>query len=225
MDALPDFKTFPGGTMAGSDNNSNSKINMNLPDQASPVSTPVEIPYRPRNAWKGEVLSVNGYIEKNHDRNPFLSRLYARICLNCEEAALRRLKGVRGVPQFIERPSRTSIRMTAVPGVPLGKLKKGDLSELCFSRIKETVAEIHERGVAHCDLHNRNILINNDEPYIIDFATAYVRGRLLFMDKRIFESLKKLDLQRLYKVERKFLGRGTPPKMFFLYNIIKGLKR
>ena len=194
-------------------------------DQDTTDSMEVVIPYRPRNAWKGEVRFVDGCIEKNHDVNPFFSRLYARICLNFEEAALRRLKGVRGVPQFISRPSRTSIRMTAVPGVPLEKLKRGDLSELCFNRIKETVAEIHKLGVAHCDLHNRNILIHNDDPYIIDFATAFTRGRFPFLDRWVFEPLSKLDLQRVYKVERKFLGRGTPPKMFFIYNLIKGLKK
>lgn len=224
MDELSDFNAFPEGETTDPEKISNSK-KRSFSDQAAYVSEPVDIPYRPRNMWKGEVRFVDGCIEKNHDMNPFLSRLYARICLNCEESALRMLKGVRGIPQFIARPTGTSIRMTVVPGVPLGKLKKGDLSELCFSRIKETVAEIHGRGVAHCDLHNRNILIDNDEPYIIDFATAYVRGRFPVMDKRIFESLKKLDLMRLYKVERKFFGRGEPPRMFFLYNIIKGLKR
>jgi RIO-like serine/threonine protein kinase len=196
-----------------------------LTEHGAPVPRNVVIPYRPRNAWKGEVRFIDGCIEKNHDANPFLSRLYARICLNFEEAALKRLKGIRGVPQFISRPTRTSIRMTAVPGVPLEKFKRGDLSELCFSRIKETVAEIHKQGVAHCDLHNRNILIDNDNPYIIDFATAYTRGHFPFIDRRVFEPLAKLDLQRIYKVERKFFGRGTPPKMFFIYNIIKGLKR
>ena len=210
--------------MADSDKISDLK-DAALPEQASSGSMTVDIPYRPRNAWKGEVCFVEGCIEKNHDSNSFLSRVYARICLNFEEAALKRLKGVRGVPQFISRPTRTSLRMTAVPGVPLGKLKRGDLSELCFSRIKETVEEMHRQGVAHCDLHNRNILIDKDDAYIIDFATAYTRGRFPFFDRMVFTPLAKLDIQRLYKVERKFFGRGTPPKMFFIYKIIKGLKR
>jgi hypothetical protein len=196
-----------------------------LKDQGATDFIEVVIPYRPRNAWKGEVRFVDGCIEKNHDANSFFSRLYARICLNFEEAALRRLEGVRGVPQFISRPTKTSIRMTAVPGVPLEKLKRGNLSEPCFSLIKETVAEMHKLGVAHCDLHNRNILIDNEEPYIIDFATAYTRGRFPLLDRWVFEPLSRLDLQRVYKVERKFFGRGAPPRMFFIYNLIKGLKK
>ncbi|MBN1626587.1 MAG: phosphotransferase [Deltaproteobacteria bacterium] len=221
---LHDYRAFPEGEMVDPEKISDPGNNM-PPDTEMPVAAPVNIPYRPRNAWKGEVRFVDGCIEKNHDMNPFLSRIYARVCLNCEESALRKLEGVRGVPQFIARPTATSIRMTAAPGVPLAKLKKGDLSELCLRRIKETVAEIHKRGVAHCDLHNRNILVDNDEPCIIDFATAYTRGRFPVIGNMIFEYLKRLDLMRLYKVERKFFGRGNPPKMFFLYNIIKGLKR
>jgi RIO-like serine/threonine protein kinase len=189
-----------------------------------PLSRPIVIPYRPRNLWKGEVRFINGCIEKDHDSNPFLPRLYARICLNLEETALKRLSGIKGVPHFIERPTRTSLRMTAVPGVPLGKLNKGDLSELCFSRIKDILDEIHRNGVAHCDLHMRNILIDNDDPYIIDFATAYTTGHFPVWDRKIFQLLTQLDLQRIYKVEKKFFGRGTPPKMFFIYKIIKGLK-
>jgi len=204
--------------------NSEEVSNLENTRQGTPFPKPMVIPYMPRNAWKGEVRFIDGYIEKNHDTNPFLPRLYARVCLNCEERALKRLKGIRGVPQFIERPTKTSIRMTAVPGMPLGKLNRGELSELCFSRLKETLLSIHEKGVAHCDLHNRNILIDNDDPYIIDFATAYTLGRLPLMDRQIFKRLAKLDLQRLYKIEKKFFGRGTPPKMFFLYNIIKGFK-
>jgi RIO-like serine/threonine protein kinase len=200
-----------------------SKTENNL--QNGPLPKPIVIPYRPRNKWKGEVRFIDGCIEKNHDLNPFLPRLYAQICLNCEEAALKKLNDVKGVPKFISRPTKTSIRMTAVPGVPLGKLKMGDLSELCFNRIKNILAEIHDKGVAHCDLHMRNILVDNDDPYIIDFATSYVRGRLPVMDSQVLERLKKLDLMRLYKVEKKFFGRGTRPEMFTVYNIIKGLKK
>jgi hypothetical protein len=194
-------------------------------EKGLPVSKPVVIPYRPRNGWKGEVRFIDGCIEKNHDLNSFLSRVYARICLRMEERALKRLKGLKGVPQFIARPTKTSIRMTSVPGVPLEKLKKGDLSELCLERIKEIVTEMHRNGVAHCDLHNRNILIDHDEAYIIDFATAYTTGRLPILDHKVFDLLSRLDLHRLYKVEKKFFGRGKPPKMFFLYNAIKGLRK
>jgi hypothetical protein len=41
------------------------------------------------------------------------------------------------------------------------------------------------------------------------------------LDGWILKNMISLDLERLYKVERKFFDRGDPPKMFFLYRMIK----
>ena len=68
------------------------------------------------------------------------------------------------------------------------------------------------------------VLVHADKPSIIDFATVYVRGRLPLVDKSVFNLFKLLDLERLYKIEREFFGRGTPPRMFYLYRLIKGTK-
>jgi tRNA A-37 threonylcarbamoyl transferase component Bud32 len=182
------------------------------------------VPYRQRNVWKGEIRVRNGWIEKDYGAAPFFSRLYGRICLHYEAVALRRLNGVKGVPVYLGRPTRNSIRMTRLPGIPLDKLKTGELSELCFHRLQDLIHAIHGRGVAHGDLHMRNILIHGDQPSIIDFSVAYVRGRLPILDKGFFRIFMLLDLERLYKIEKTFLGTGTPPKMFYLYRLIKGVK-
>lgn len=182
------------------------------------------VPYKPRNFWKGEVRFENGWVEKDYSRAPLPSRLYARICLHWEEIALKRLQGIDGVPTYLGRPTRNSIRMTKVPGRPLDKLKTGELSESCLNRLQDLVRRIHKRGVAHGDLHMRNILIHEDTVYIIDFSTAYVRGRLPFLDKGFFRIFMLLDLECLYKVEKNFFGRGNPPDMFYLYRIVKGRK-
>ena len=182
------------------------------------------VPYRQRNIWKGEIKAENGWIEKDYGTAPFLPRLYGRICLHYEEVALRRLKGVEGVPMYLGRPKRTSIRMTRLPGIPLDKLKPGELSEICFRRFQNLVYDMHRRGVAHGDLHMRNILIHEDQPSVIDFSVAYVRGRIPILDKALFRLFELLDLERLYKIEKAFFGTGTPPKMFYIYRLIKGVK-
>jgi hypothetical protein len=182
------------------------------------------VPYRPRNFWKGDVKFENGWVEKDYSRAPLPSRLYARICLHWEEIALKRLQGIDGVPEYLGRPTRNSIRMTRVPGSPLDKLKAGEFSELCLYRLQDLVHQIHGRGVAHGDLHMRNILIHEDIAYIIDFSTAYTRGRLPLLDKGFFRIFRLLDLERLYKIEKNFFGRGTPPEMFYLYRLVKGHK-
>lgn len=184
-----------------------------------------EVLYAPRNAWKARVWKEGASIIKDYGHAPLLPRLFGRMCLRWEEAALKRLSGIEGVPSFEERMSPHSIRISAVPGEPLDRLKRGDLSETFFERLVSLLRQIHERGVAHGDLHQRNILAHHETPYLIDFSTAYVRGRSPVCDARVFSSFVLLDLERITKVEMKFFGRGTPPRMFFLYRVAKGGKQ
>jgi len=180
-----------------------------------------KVPYRPRNVWKASVRRQGDVIVKEHSGAPFIPRLFGRISLSWEEAALRRLEGMEGVPAFIRRPSPYAIHISALEGRPLDKMKSGELSESCFETLGSLIQGIHERGVAHGDLHQRNILVDQDRPSIIDFSTAYVKGRVPLLDGWIFRNMISLDLERLYKVERRFFDRGAPPRMFFLYRMVK----
>ena len=180
--------------------------------------------YRPRNVWKASVRQDGEIVTKDYSGAPFLPRLFGRISLSWEEAALRRLEGMPGVPALISRPSAHLIRISAVRGRPLDKMRKGELSESCFQKLVSLVHEIHARGVAHGDLHQRNILVDEDRPSVIDFSTAYVKGRIPLLDGWILRNVILLDLERLYKVEKNFFDRGELPRMFFLYRMIKRLR-
>jgi hypothetical protein len=180
-----------------------------------------EVPYRPRNAWKASVRREGDVIVKEYSGAPFIPRVFGRISLSWEESALRRLEGMEGVPAFMGRLSPHAIRISVVRGRPLDKLNSGELSESCFENLVSLIHGIHGRGVAHGDLHQRNILVDRDRPSVIDFSTAYVKGRVPLLDGWILKNMISLDLERLYKVERKFFDRGDPPKMFFLYRMIK----
>lgn len=182
------------------------------------------VPYKPRNAWKGTVRRLDGIVEKDCADLSVLPRLLGRISLFWEEKALKRLKGVEGIPEYLGRPTKHSLKMASVPGVPLDKMKRGELSELCFQKLKDLLRQIHGMGVAHGDLHMRNVLIDGDDPYVIDFSTAYVRGRLPLLDRQIFHLVVQLDMERLYKIEKTFFGKGERPRMFFLYRLVKGIK-
>lgn len=181
-------------------------------------------PYPHRNIWKSKIGQEDGWVEKDYSDAPLLPRLYGKISLHWEAVALKRLKGIEGVPVYLGSPTSYSLKMTRLPGIPLDKMKAGGLSEGCFHELQRLLRQIHSRGVAHGDLHMRNVLVHADKPSIIDFATAYVRGRLPLVDKSVFNLFKLLDLERLYKIEREFFGRGTPPRMFYLYRLIKGTK-
>jgi len=180
-----------------------------------------KVPYRPRNVWKATVRQEGDVIVKEYGGAPFIPRLFGRISLSWEEAALRRLEGMEGVPAFAGRPCPHAIRISALRGRPLDKMERGELSEACFANLVSLIHGIHERGVAHGDLHQRNILVDQDRPYIIDFSTAYVKGRVPLLDGWILRNMILLDLERLYKVKKRFFDRGEPPRMFFLYRMIK----
>jgi serine/threonine protein kinase len=188
------------------------------------ISNDLIVPYRPRNYWKGDVRFGNGWVEKDYESSPLLARLYGRISLHWEETALKRLRGIEGVPEYLGRPTRNSIRMTRVPGIPIDKMKAEEISELFLKCLQDLVSKIHSRGVAHGDLHMRNILINEDKAYLIDFSTAYTLGRVPFLDRGFFRIFRLLDLERIYKIEKRFFGRGTPPEMFYIYRLVKGKK-
>jgi len=180
-----------------------------------------KVTYSPRNVWKASVRQEGDAIVKDYSRGPFIPRLFGRISLSWEEAALKKLEGIEGVPAFISRPSPHEIRISALKGRPLDKVKVGELSESYFEKLVSLIHSIHKRGVAHGDLHQRNILVDQDRPSVIDFSTAYVKGRVPLADGRIFRNIILLDLERLYKVEKKFFDGGEPPRMFFLYRMIK----
>jgi hypothetical protein len=180
-----------------------------------------KVPYRPRNVWKASIRREGDVITKEYSGAPFIPRLFGRISLSWEEAALKRLKGMEGVPAFINRPSPHAIQISAVMGRPLDKMKSGELSESCFKKLVSLIHGIHERGVAHGDLHQRNILVDQGRPSVIDFSTAYVKGRVPLFDGWMFRNITLLDVERLHKVEKKFFDRGEPPRMFFLYRMIK----
>jgi len=196
-----------------------------MPKQDTPTTGPIKqrpfTPYKPRNMWKAKVIQAGDVIIKDYSSNSLFSKVYGRIALNWEEEALRRLDGLNGVPVFIERPSPYSLKMTALPGTPISTVAPSQITRAFIERLKRLFQEIHARGVAHGDAHMRNILIYHEMPYLVDFSTAYVLGRIPLLDNYIFKCFVSLDKERIYKVERKFSSSCSPPKMFFLYRMVK----
>jgi|GEM_PF-769851 len=182
-------------------------------------------PFAPRNPWKAAVTFDGDTVTKDYSRNGLLARLWGWLCIRREAAALSRLAGVPGVPALRGPPTRYAIRIEAVPGVPLASLRRGDVDAEFLDRLGDLMDRVHGRGIAHRDAHLRNILVANGEPYLVDFATACRRGRVPGLSRWLFARWVLLDRERLYKVEKRFFARGTPPRMFLLYRLVKGLRR
>jgi RIO1 family len=180
------------------------------------------ISYPPRNRWKADLRWEGECLVKDYGRAPLIPRFFGRFLSRWEKEALIRLRGVEGVPFFVEAPTTYSVKMKGVPGIPLSKLKRGDLNEAFLDGIISLFETIHRRGVAHGDAHGRNVLVHDQRPYLIDFSTAYVKGRFPIIDHYVFNCFVLLDQERIYKIKKEFFGIGEPPRMFFLYRVAKG---
>ncbi|MCU0724939.1 MAG: hypothetical protein MUE73_03990 [Planctomycetes bacterium] len=184
------------------------------------------IPYARRNDWKARISRDGDTVVKDYRGVRYPHLVLGKLFLDDEETALRRLAGVRGVPRFLGRPNPLAIRIEAVPGTPVEKMRKRErVSEAFLEDLRRVFSEMHERGVAHGDAHMKNILAAGDAAFVIDFATAWVRGRFPLLDPVVFPRLARLDDLRVFKVEDAFFHRGEPPRMFFLYRLLKRVNR
>ncbi len=106
-------------------------------------------------------------------------RWVAPFLVRRECAALRRLQGVPGVPQFYGRIDRLSLAMEYIEGRPLDTFAQGELPTEAFARAQEVIDAMHARGVSHGDLKRRSnlLLTPGGEIYLIDFATAIIDSR------------------------------------------------
>jgi len=111
-------------------------------------------------------FSVNGFLFRN---------IIGRFLVWRECRAYRRLKELKGVPAFLSAKDGLSIFIEEIHGRDLENLDSNiSLPENFFSDLQKLVDEIHEKGLAHCDLKRApNIILGSDgKPYIIDWSAA-----------------------------------------------------
>lgn len=119
-------------------------------------------------------------VVKDFRRSAGLFRLLVGpILIRRERAALIRLMGVQGIPQFVADVDRLAFAMEHMPGKSLDKEIGSELPADFFDLLAKMVQEMHDRGVAHCDMRSRgNVILGSDgRPYIVDFAACVMRGR------------------------------------------------
>ncbi|HYK99804.1 MAG TPA: 3-deoxy-D-manno-octulosonic acid kinase [Steroidobacteraceae bacterium] len=74
-------------------------------------------------------------------------------------------------------------------------LRKGALSIVAWISIGRCIRRFHDLGVCHADLNANNILLSEEQVYLIDFDRAQLRGAGLWRDAnlvRLRRSLEKL---------------------------------
>jgi RIO-like serine/threonine protein kinase len=111
-------------------------------------------------------------------KNPLTRGLLGPALVRREFAILRHLEGIPGIPRAYAVLEKRALVLQYIKGLTINKFKAGELPDLVFERLAQTVRAMHARGVVHLDLRQKkNILIAGDRPWIIDFASA-MKGRL-----------------------------------------------
>jgi len=114
-----------------------------------------------------------------------------------------RLKGMKGIPQPVERIDRFAFAMEFIPGRPI--LRGEILPSSFFSDLEQLVRDVHARGVVHLDLrHKGNILVSeNGEPFLIDFNSSFGFKEKGFLNRFLFPLLRWVDYGGLLKLKKR----------------------
>ena len=114
-------------------------------------------------------LAVKDYAKKP----AWLRNTLGRLLVGRECAAYGRLCGVEGIPVLAGRVDAHAFAVAFVDGKDLSRFKPGELPAGFFSRLLDLLARVHGAGVAHGDLHHRDVLVDSTgAPFLVDFSTA-----------------------------------------------------
>jgi len=165
----------------------------------------------PRNRTKADIYvlpTTPPTLVKDYRRRGPLIRLYGRLCLNREERALRLLAGLKGVPALVARDGPHVLSMEFIEAVPVHDLRRtAKVPDGFVDRLEQLLLAVEARGVAHADPHMRNILCDREgQPYLIDFSTSHVRGRVPVLSAWLFHHLQVMRKLKVQKLRRKLHG-------------------
>lgn len=106
---------------------------------------------------------------------PWWSRWLARPLMGRERRILARLDGVAGVPQLAEALDRDAFAMKRLEGEPLTPETFRLAPRRLADQLQERASALHERGVFHLDLRQRqNLLVGPGlELQVVDFGAAW----------------------------------------------------
>src|SRR4030043_1738742 len=142
-------------------------------------------------------------------RNFFLRWSLGLWLIHKEWKIYSRLKGLKGIPQPVDRIDRFAFAMEFIPGVPIERGKI--ISPSFFSNLNQVLKAIHSRGVVHMDLrHKGNILVSEKgEPFLIDFNSSFSFREKGILRRILFPLFQWVDVGGLLKLK----GGASPSSM------------
>jgi hypothetical protein len=140
--------------------------------------------------------------------DPWFARLIGPLSARREAWALRKLEGVAGVPRLLGQPTHNALLMEYIEGESVRDLRRGALTAEFFERFYALVANVHRRGLAHCDLRSKgNIIVGpNNQPYLVDFVAHFKNGQWWNpLTRWAYRKLCEADRTGVARMKKKFL--------------------
>lgn len=128
-----------------------------------------------------------------------------RFLLRRECAAYERLRGIEGIPPLAGRIDAHALAVGFVEGKDLSRFRRTEVPAEFFDRLLGLLDAVHRAGVAHGDLHHRDVLVGpGGVPYLVDFSTAVVSGdRPGWLRRRLFAAACASDRRAALKLKRR----------------------
>jgi len=150
-------------------------------------------------SWNGQDCVLRDYSSPR----AWCFRLLCRWAVRREVRVHRLLAGVEGIPRLVAVLDTDHYLIEFIEGKPLSTWRKESPGMEIIRRLGEIVDRMHERGVAHGDIRNKNVLITPDGmPYLVDFSTAW--WGTSWWRKPLFRFYRLVDRQRLARTKVKF---------------------
>lgn len=158
--------------------------------------------------WEGRTVVIKDY----RPAHLLVRGLLGRWMVRHEQAIFRELSGMPGVPAAVESIDRFAFAREFVDGRPLQAFRRGEVAAETFRSLETVVRSVHSHGVAHADLHHRDIIIDPaGNPFLIDFSSAVRRGRGWNPVRGwLFRQACRMDLRSVFKLKSRFLDAPLP---------------
>jgi serine/threonine protein kinase len=164
------------------------------------------------------VVEENGVraVVKDFSSNGFIYRnMIGRFLVWRESKAYRRLKGLKGVPNFYQAIDGLALVVEEISGRSLENLEKEtSLPEDFFNSLRTLVEKVHDRGLAHCDLKRApNVLLGHDgNPYIVDWSSSILERECgVFPFNYIYRRFIQDDFNGIIKLQLRHCPESISP--------------
>jgi predicted Ser/Thr protein kinase len=156
-------------------------------------------------------------VVKDFSVNRFFYRnLAGRLLVWRESKAYRKLRGLERVPTLYAVIDGLALVFEEVKGRNVEGLERETrLSKEFFVALRELIARVHSRGLAHCDLKRApNILMGQDRrPYIVDWSAAIHTQEFRFFPLNVvYKRFVRDDFNAVIKLEARHRPEEIDPK-------------